>query len=153
MWVPNLLGSIPNTVTSYVTLGKTSFQFPNFQSGIMISRELVRKWRGTKECIDEAEREWKSWLKLNVKKKKKKKILASSPIQSVQFSCSIVSDSWRPYGLQHARPPCPSPNPGVYSNSCPLSWWCHPTTSSSVVPFSSCPQSFPASESFLNLVW
>ena len=81
-------------------------------------------------------------------KKKKKKILASCPIQSVQFSCSVVSDSWRPYGLQHARPPCPSPNPGVYSNSCPLSQWCHPTISSSVVPFSSCPQSLPASESF-----
>ena len=50
--------------------------------------------------------------------------------------------------LQHARPPCPSPPPGVYSNSCPLSWWCHPTISSSIVPFSSCLQSFPASESF-----
>ena len=52
------------------------------------------------------------------------------------------------HGLQHARPPCPSPTPGVYSNSCPLSWWCHPTISSSIVPFSSCPQSFPASGSF-----
>ena len=52
------------------------------------------------------------------------------------------------HGLQHARPPCPSPTPGVYSNSCPLSQWCHPTISSSVIPFSSCPQSFPASESF-----
>ena len=79
---------------------------------------------------------------------KKKKILASSPIQSVQFSRSVVSDSWWPNGLQHTRPPCPSPNPGVYSNSCPLSWWCHPTTSSSAVPFSSCLQSSPASGSF-----
>ena len=52
------------------------------------------------------------------------------------------------HGLQHARPPCPSPTPGVYSNSCPLSQWCHPTISSSVIPFSSCPQSFPASGSF-----
>ena len=67
---------------------------------------------------------------------------------SVQFSRSVVSDSLRPHELQHARPPYPSPTPGVYSNSCPLSWWCHPTTSSSVVPFSSCPQSFPASESY-----
>ena len=66
---------------------------------------------------------------------------------SVQFSCSVVSDSLRPHGLQHARPPCPSPTPGVYSNSCPSSWWCHPTISSSVVPFS-CLQSFPASGSF-----
>ena len=57
-------------------------------------------------------------------------------------------DSLRPHGLQHARPPCPSPTPGVYSYSCPLSRWCHPTFSSSVVPFSSCPQSFPASGSF-----
>ena len=77
-------------------------------------------------------------------------ILASSPIQSVQFSRSVVSDSWRPYGLQHARPPCPSPNPGVYSNSCPLSWWCHPTTSPSVVPFSSCLQSSPGIRVFSN---
>ena len=67
---------------------------------------------------------------------------------SVQFSPSVVSDSFRPHGLQHARPPCPSPTPGVYSNSCPLSQWCHPTISSSVIPFSSCLQSFPASGSF-----
>ena len=67
---------------------------------------------------------------------------------SVQFSCSIVSDSLRPHELQHARPPCPAPTPGVYSNSCLSSWWCHPAISSSVVPFSSCPQSFPASGSF-----
>ena len=67
---------------------------------------------------------------------------------SVQFSCSVVSYSLWSHGLQHTRPPCPSPTPGVYSNSCPLSRWCHPTISSSVVPFSSCLQSFPASESF-----
>ena len=59
-----------------------------------------------------------------------------------------MSDSLQPYGLQHTRPPCPSPTPGAYSNSCPLSWWCHPTISSSVVPFSSHLQSFPASGSF-----
>ena len=68
--------------------------------------------------------------------------------QSVQFSHSVVSNSLWPHGLQHARPPCPSPTPGVYPNSCPLSWWCHPTISSSVVPFSSHLQSFPASGSF-----
>ena len=67
---------------------------------------------------------------------------------SVQFSRSVVSDSLQLHGLQHTRPPCPSPTPGVYSNSCPLSWWRHPTVSSSVIPFSSCPQSFPASGSF-----
>ena len=68
----------------------------------------------------------------------------------VQFSCSGVSDSLRPHGLQHARHPPPSPAPGVYSNSCPLSWWCHPTVSFSVIPFSSRLQSFPdpASGSF-----
>ena len=67
---------------------------------------------------------------------------------SVQFSRSVVSDSMRPHESQHTRPPCPSPTPGVHSNSRPSSWWCHPAISSSVVPFSSCPQSLPASESF-----
>ena len=67
---------------------------------------------------------------------------------SVQFSRSVVSDSLRPHEPQHARPPCPSPTPRVHSNSCTLSRWCHPAISSSVVPFSSCPQSFPASEYF-----
>ena len=66
----------------------------------------------------------------------------------VQFSRSVVSDSKQPYGLQHTRLPCPSPTPGACSNSCPLSLWCHPTISSSVILFSSCLQSFPASESF-----
>ena len=69
-------------------------------------------------------------------------------ISSVQFSWSIVSDYLRPHGLQHARPLCPSSTPGVYSNSCPLSQSCHPTISSSVIPFFSCLQSFPASETF-----
>ena len=67
---------------------------------------------------------------------------------SVHFSPSVMSDSLRPHELQHSRPPCPSPAPGVYSNSCPLSWWCHPTISSCVIPFSSCLLSFPASGSF-----
>ena len=64
---------------------------------------------------------------------------------SVQFSHSVMSNSLWLNGLQHTRPPCPSPTPGVYSNSCSLSWWCHPTIWSSVIPFSSCLQSFPAS--------
>ena len=67
---------------------------------------------------------------------------------SVQFCRSVVSNSLWPHGLLHARPPCPQLTPRVYSNSCPLSQWCHPTISSSVVPFSSCLQSFPASGSF-----
>ena len=69
-------------------------------------------------------------------------------LTSVRFSHSVVPDSLRPHGLQHARPPCPSPTPRLYSNSCPLSQCCHPTISSSVVPFSSRLQSFPASGSF-----
>ena len=69
-------------------------------------------------------------------------------IRSDQISCSVVSDSLRLHESQHARPPCPSPTPGVHSDLHPSSQWCHPATSSSAVPFSSCPQSLPASESF-----
>ena len=69
-------------------------------------------------------------------------------ISSVQFSRSVVPDSMRLRELQHTRPPCPSPTPGVHPNSCPLSRWCHPAILSSVIPFSSCPQSLPASDSF-----
>ena len=72
----------------------------------------------------------------------------SPSVTSVQFSLSVVSNSLWPHESQHARPPCPSPTPGVYPDSCPLSRWCHPAISSSVVPFSSCPQSLPASGSF-----
>ena len=67
---------------------------------------------------------------------------------SDQFSCSVVSNSLQFHGLQHASLPCPSPTPRTYSNLCPSSWWCHTTISSSVIPFSSCPQSFPASGTF-----
>ena len=74
--------------------------------------------------------------------------LGTCIFSSVQFSHSVVSDSLRPDESQHARPPCPSPTPGVQSDSHPLSQWCHPAISSSVVPFSSCPESLPASEAF-----
>ena len=74
--------------------------------------------------------------------------LLKNQFSLIQFSCSVVSDSLQPHELQHARPPCPSPTPRVHSNSCPSSQWCCPAISSSVVPFSSCPQSVPASESF-----
>ena len=73
---------------------------------------------------------------------------ASIFISSAQFSRSVMSDSLRPHELQHARPPCPSPTPGVHPNSCSSSQWCHPAISSSVVPLSSCSQSLPVSESF-----
>ena len=69
-------------------------------------------------------------------------------LSSVQFSCSVVSDSLWPHELQHPRPPSPSPTPRVHPNSCPSSQWCHPAISSYVIPFSSCSQSLPASESF-----
>ena len=69
----------------------------------------------------------------NIKKKKKTETVEMLP--SVQFSRSVMTNSLGPHGLQHARPPCPSPTPGVYTNSCPLSWWCHPTISSFIVPF------------------
>ena len=71
-----------------------------------------------------------------------------SLFSSVQFSFSVVSDTLRPHETQHARPPCPSPTTGVHPNPCPLCQWCHPTISSSIIPFSSCPQSFSASGSF-----
>ena len=89
-------------------------------------------------------------MKHKLKSRLPKEISTTSDTQisSVQFSHSVVSDSLRPHGLQHARPPCPSPITGVHPNPCPLSRWCHPTISSSVVPFSSCPQSFPAPGSF-----
>ena len=74
--------------------------------------------------------------------------LPAFQLSSVQFSHSVMSDCLWPHELQHARPPCPSLTPGVHPNPCPSSWWCHPTISSSVVPFSSWPQSFPASGSF-----
>ena len=69
-------------------------------------------------------------------------------VYSVQFSRSVVSVSFWPHESQHARPPCPTPAPGLHSNSCPSSQWCHPVISSSLMPFSSCPQYLPASESF-----
>ena len=84
--------------------------------------------------------------------------LRQDSILVCQFSHSLVSDSFWPHGLQHARLPCPSPTPGAYSNSCPSSWWYHPTISSSVIPFSSCLQISPSirvfsSESVLHIMW
>ena len=78
----------------------------------------------------------------------KRYMYPSVQFSSVQFSHSVMSDSLQPHELQHTKPPCPSPTPRAYPHSCPLSWWCPPTISSSVVPFSSCPQSCPASGSF-----
>ena len=76
------------------------------------------------------------------------KLSPNGRLRSVQFSHSVVSNSLRPHESQHTKPPCPSQTSRGYSNSCPSSWWCHPAISTSVVPFSSCPQSLPASGSF-----
>ena len=100
--------------------------------------------------------DWKRSLLIPIPKKGSTKECANHWIVAlishanslVQFIHSVVSDSLPPHGLQHTRPPCPSPTPGACPNSCPSSRWCHPTISSSVFPFSFCPQSFPASESF-----
>ena len=90
-----------------------------------------------------------SFLKIwNIQSSLLEQCMVSERFSSVQFSCSVVSDSLWPHESQHARPPCPSPTPRVHSDSHPSSQWCHPVISFSVVPFSSCPQSLPASESF-----
>ena len=85
---------------------------------------------------------------LTIQLKKSRETVVLLQFSSIQFSRSVVSDSLQPHESQHARPSCPSPTPGVYPNPCPLSRWCHPVILSSVVPFSSCPQSFPALGSF-----
>ena len=114
-------------------------------------------------CLQEAQRRnkmkpWSNMCYLQTEKRTKCKCCQLKGLEfsregnltsaKVQFSRWVVSDSSQPHEWHHARPPCPSPTPGVYSNSRPSSRWCHPTISSSVVPFSSCPQSLPASESF-----
>ena len=117
----------------------------NFRSTDDITQMVESKEELKSLLMRMKEESEKAGLKLNMKKSN---IMASGPISSVQFSRSVVSNSLQLHGLQHARPPCSSPTPRIYPNSCPLSWWCHPTISSSVVPFSSCLQSFPASQSF-----
>ena len=103
--------------------------------------------------------EWKGAKNQPTNKHKNFKCSASLIISLVQFSRTVVSDSLWLHEPQHTRPPCPSPTPRVHPNPCPLSWWCHPTISSSVIPFSSCPQSFPAlgfffsNESALRIRW
>ena len=128
----------------------------------MVESKDLRKWQPTPILLPGKFHGWNSlvgyrpwghkesdmtkWLQFTKRKKQKKIIL----IYSVQFSsvAPVVSDSLRPHELQNARAPCPSPTPGVHLDSRPSSQWCHPAISSSVVPFSSCPQPLPASESF-----
>ena len=140
------------------------------QAGIKIARRNINNLRYTDDItfMAESEEELKSLMEVKEEREKvglklsiqKTRIMAFSPITSwqvdgetvrdyfsVQFSRSVVSDSLQPHELQHTRPPCPSPTPRVHPDPCPSSRWCHPTISSSVIPFSSCPQSFPASGS------
>ena len=112
------------------------------QNTELLHRNLLQSY--TKD--ERSEREIKETIRFTIRSKRKKFLGLNLP--SVQFSRSVMSNSLWPHGLQHARLPCPSPTPRVYSNSCPSSQWCHPTISTSVVPFSSCLQSFPASGSF-----
>ena len=118
-----------------------------------------RRGRVSKEDWQEADSIWQMWFENTVWLSSFALHLKLSRVcvcvcvcvfscSTSQFSPSVVSDSLRPHGLQDARPPCPSPTPGVYPNPCPLRRWCHPAISSSVVPFSSCLQSFLASGSF-----
>ena len=113
----------------------------------------------TLRILDLAASSWTWCQKYDQKKEKPDRLVSvlsqvSNPpsgipfLLLVQFSCSVVSDSLWPHGLRHTKLPCPSPTPGACANSCPLLWWCHPSISSSVVPFSSRLQSFPASGSF-----
>ena len=119
-----------------------------------MSKPLLHRWSN----IDESQSLSMEWTKTKASKSRgKSKIVCiwrwydityRKPFNSVQFSHSVEYDSLQLHKSQHARPPCPSPTPRVYPNSCPSSPWCHPAISSSVVPFSSCPQSLPASGSF-----
>ena len=120
------------TLNCIVTVWSTQcFQLSKDTYQIRVSKglETTRSWGKNQTSL---------WVGLN----------SSLSSQFSQFSCSVVSNSMRPHESQHARPPCPSSTPGVHSDSRPSSPWCHPAISSSVVPFSSCPQSLPASESF-----
>ena len=103
-------------------------------------RHMERHWGGQDEKTEAGEGFDHGFCGISEGKRRQGRV---SRFSSVQFGCSVISDSLRPHELQHARPPCPSSTPGVYPNPCPLSRWCHPTILSSVVPFSCCPQSFP----------
>ena len=112
--------------------------------------KYLMHFRGHKKAIFHLLKNWTGIIILTIYKNMKlnNQTHIFTFIHSVQFNCSVMSNSLQPHGLQHARLPCPSPTPKACSNSCPLSWWGHPTISSSVVPFSSHLQSFPASGSF-----
>ena len=127
--------------TLILTLRVTSKKITKKKKKEMTRVKMYRK------CVFNTKENGREEQKKDMTYKKHSKMRDINP-QFSQFSHSVVSDSLQLHRLQHARTPCPSPTPRVYSNSCPLSCWCHPTISSSVVPVSSCLQSFPASGSF-----
>ena len=112
-------------------------------SDMQMTPPLWQSEEELKSLLMKVKEQWKAGLKLKIQKTN----MASSTISSVEFSCSVVSDSLWPHESQHARLPCPTPTPRVHSNSCPSSRWCHPAISFSAVPFSSCPQFLLASGS------
>ena len=118
---------------------------------VILRSPALNEWDG-EPLWHFAQRPSKNWLNritmLAILRTDRKVLMCIHQRRSVQFSCSVVSNCLWPHRLQHSRLPCPSPTPRVYSNSCPLSWWYHPTISSSLVPFSSCLQSFSASGYF-----
>ena len=135
-----------NKISRYITL---SISTSTLLNGLTIIKKIFH------HKVQDEQSQWKKRKCTNFTERKQKTesdemIVLNNPgaKESVQFSRSVMSDSLWPHGLQHARIPCPSPTPRVCSNSCPLSLWYHPTISSSVIPFSSCPQSFPGSGSF-----
>ena len=129
-------------------------QEKEMQKAKWLSEEALQIAEKRREAKGKGEKERHTHLNAEFQRTERRdqcKEVSSSVIngkKSVQFSRSVMSDSLRPHGLHHARLPCPSPTPGPYSNSCPSSRWCHPTISSSIIPFSSCLQSCPASGSF-----
>ena len=141
VWVLMVRQTVMVSSTFYLDTGQTR---PKLKTMMIISSEAFLGWifyrfsyksrTSTQRVFRVLEKAWYAHL------------------YSLLFSCSVVSSSLRPHGLQHARPPCPSTSLGVCSNSCPLSWWCHPIILSSVVPITSHLQSFPASLSF-SLSW
>ena len=135
-WTRRLALTVSPNRSRYLHLAKPCRSWcSNFLSDGELSRETISTHFPYEQII------------LRRKKRREESCISSSCSTSVQFRCSVVSDSLRPHEAQHARPPCPSPTPRVHPNPCPLSRWCHPTISSSVIPFS-CAQSLPASGSF-----
>ena len=129
----------------YMFLKTANLGFIPWRTGFLLTCFICFNLTKTSEqhtAVQDKAKVMRSWNQLFYK------TLIYLLFNSVQSSHSVMSNSLGPHELQYARPPCPSLTPGVHPNPCPLSWWCHPTISSSVIPFTSCPQSLPASGSF-----